>query len=151
LCGPTALAMLLDRPLREILDKIGHDGSEIWWPEAKPPRNMRGFTFDELIDVADYYGRRLMLIQAEPKMWDGCDASEARGPTSFPFGRDIESRIEYYLRKYSGMIIGCYTPNAFHAVAWNGCLVYDPSGKREPYSWFDDPNPIVVESFLALD
>lgn len=151
MCGPTALAMLLDRPLSEILDRLGHDGSEIWWPGLDEPRNRRGFMFDEFIDVADSYGQMLCPIVSEPAQWNGSDLDSVKILKSFPFGRDTESRIQYYMSKFDGLIIGNYAMHKGHMAAWDSKnrKVYDPSPKHGVYDYDSATEYIITDIFLA--
>lgn len=140
--------MLLGKTVNEILSLIGHDGSEVWFPKNPHPRCCRGFTTQELIDVADYFGYPLMEIEAVPAIWDGKDLDSTRDADGFPFGRDVDTRIHYYMGKYKGMIIGCYAADRLHAAAWDGKYIYDPSPRVYEYETTRDR--IIVERFLAL-
>jgi len=51
-CLLDCFAYVLDVPATELVAKLGHDGSEVLWPELKYPYNVRGFNVFELIDLS---------------------------------------------------------------------------------------------------
>ena len=48
-CFPTAFAMVLDMDVQDLIAVIGHDGSEILWPELEPPRCYRSWHYQEIV------------------------------------------------------------------------------------------------------
>lgn len=55
-CLPTAFAMAMDVSLESLLERIGHNGSEICWPNLPDPLCRRSFHEQELFYAADYFG-----------------------------------------------------------------------------------------------
>src|SRR6266487_4578029 len=137
LCGPASLAMLLNQPLQLILELLGHDGSEIIWPEEKGLRQRRGFSVEEFKDIADHFGYALMEIA-------GCPAISPDGIKAplfieqFPFRRNNEERLFHYMSKYPGLIVGYYSPEIYHMVAWDRGKVYDPKPRVYTYETTED-------------
>jgi hypothetical protein len=142
--------MLLNRPLKDILRDIGHDGSEIWFPDEPDPKNRRGFTTQEFIDVAYYHGIAMIEI-LQPEYWDGTNLDSRKLVEEFPFHGNFEQRILYYMQQADGLITGRYNMESVHMVAWDHVLrrVHDPS-YRGVYEFDNDPEPIIIESFLPI-
>lgn len=118
-CLPTSLAIVLDVPVQAIFDIVGHDGSEIVWPELKEPQCRKGFTLGEMIHTADRFGRNLVAHQ---KQW-----------VHSPDGNitiTIEPPEDYFrdkLERFDGVITGVTTQGKRHAVAWVKGQVIDPT------------------------
>jgi hypothetical protein len=142
--------MILNKSLPEILKQIGHDGSEVWWPENKEPMSRRGFTTQEFIDVAWANGYAMMEI-LQPEMWDGETLESRKLIEEFPFNRTFEERILYYMGLYSGLIVGHHNPINKHMVAWDhrSREIYDP-GVRGIYDFDLELDSIIVEIFLPV-
>ena len=75
--------MVLDMPLADIFDEIGHDGSQIIWPDLPEPMCRRGFHPQELIDVCLARGYAATRIELSP-VHDDRD----RRPGTAPFPDD---------------------------------------------------------------
>ncbi|GAH02488.1 unnamed protein product [marine sediment metagenome] len=58
--------MVLDCEIKELIQHIGHDGSEIIAPHLKPPGCYKGFHDQEIIDVALLRGYSMTLIETLP-------------------------------------------------------------------------------------
>ncbi len=123
-CLPTSLAIVLGVPVEAIFAILGHDGSEILWPELPEPQCHKGFTLGEMIHVADRFGKYLV---AHEKKW-----------THSPDGNIIiQIPNDYFndkLKRFNGVITGVTTQGKRHAVAWLDGEVIDPSDQtRSPY------------------
>lgn len=132
--------MLLNISFKKVIDEIGHDGSEIWFPTLPEPACRRSFSLPELIDVAFYrYKIALMEVIAMPTV----------GPNDRPIYRPViaESRLIYYMEKGPGLILGRYSADRPHLVAWDGEKVYDPYDYGQIYQ-FGSTGSISVESFF---
>lgn len=138
-CTVAGLAMLLDISIEQVIQEIGHDGSEIWWPDD--PRPQRAFAMQELIDIAIQHGVALVPIHGCPAV---ADSKDERPIHLF---QDYEDRLMNHMTGNPGLITGYYAPNKFHLVAWDGTHVHDPMDGRV-YS-FDDVgiSKIGVETF----
>lgn len=128
-CLPTAFAICLDCLPKEIYDFLGHDGSDILWPDLPDPFKRRGFLMEEMID---YSIQRELTAPVTFYTELTCEPERKvlpNGETYQPF--DPMQRIADYLHLVDGVLLtmpkGKSTP---HAVAWNKEeeKVYDPSG-----------------------
>jgi hypothetical protein len=136
-CFPTALAMCLDVPVQRMFDLLGHDGSEILWPELPEPLRRRSFAFQEMIHLAYLHGYALCSFQptfyVRPTMEVG------------PY--TLDAPPEYLadkLRKHQGVLTGVASGGSRHAVAWDGQSILDPNGTIYPLHDF------TVEYFWAM-
>lgn len=114
--------MLLEIPLSRIQQLLGHDGSEIIFPFLKTP--YRGFQIMEMQYVAMLHGR--CLIPVAPTV-------------EYQPERSIESKIlkvgiDDWFEPISCMkALICGEINGRnHAVAYDGEMIYDPSGLIYP-------------------
>ncbi len=120
-CILAAAAMVMGINLVELKKSIGHDGSEIIFPNAPEPYCFRGFHIQEIIDQAFQNNWSVMYIQKH----FGLEPFIGNDPV---FTIDVnDKRINNYLTNFPGIIAGV-KGNRNHAVAWNGEMVYDPSG-----------------------
>jgi len=140
-CSVAAAAMAMHVPVAELIDKIGHDGSEIKC-DLPEPLCRAGFAPQEIIDVAFEYGWSITEIEPNPQMtpngeviWSVFDSEDK-----------IRARMESYMDNFSGTVFGPrYDQKNWHYVAWchrSQCWL-DPSG---PTLKKDCP-PIQVYSF----
>lgn len=133
-CLPTALAMTLSVDLSELIDLIGHDGSEILWPDQPEPLKRRGFHIEELQYVAVSYG--FLLVPFSPRLL----YNPKGDPDIFVLDMDFTGKFKIALDSYDGILLGEYktTKNA-HAIAWCSMegTVYDPSGHTSKLNDFE--------------
>lgn len=141
-CLPTSLAMCLDVPVAELIAKLGHDGSEILWPELPEPTRRQGFHVEELAYVCREYS--VVLACYVPcfgyNPLDTLDTSRDRV-------YDFEKEYQELLSLYNGVFTGCYRRSqSSHAVAWNAAedRIYDPDGVYARRDEFQ------AESFYAV-
>lgn len=120
-CGAASLAMLLDLPLSGIVARIGHDGSEILFPEMEEPRCRRGFVLDELQTVCFSLGKSLVPFEAFPLL---------EGTRPIYSESWAEERILRIMQFGPGLIEGMYSFGRHHICAWDGYEVFDPTGPR---------------------
>lgn len=114
-CLPTALAMILDKPVSVVIDGIGHDGMSI----DENNKLKRGFIIEDL----NLYTIGMGLGVLVP----------------FPLGIAIGewkylSPIRHLMFAYTGILVG--EPNGYaHGVAWDhdNQLCYDPNGRVYEY------------------
>lgn len=117
-CLPCSFAMALEISLNEMLTRIGHDGSEIIWPQLAEPQRRRTFHIQECFSAAFSLNKTVMEFQFSP--------------TLTPDGEhvlDVPQKVDIYklMSVSTGVLLGrgrCLG----HAVAWNGKSVYDPNG-----------------------
>lgn len=110
--------MVLDIPVVELLQELGHDGSAVWWSEAVGFKRQRGFHIQELIDVCWKKGFSVTLIESAPT----AQPDENLEPKLYTTEETLMQRMQRYLDNNMGVI----TRNN-HAVAWDGKQIYDPS------------------------
>ena len=127
-CLIYALAMALDIDANTILEMLGHDGTDIWWPEKTEPLNFRGVHIQECIDVATKMGHGLMPIEFCPMITPDMKVA----PKQIWNDTECNVRFQNYLTGNIGVLIGeRATPkgNFGHAVGWDGENIYDPIGQ----------------------
>ncbi len=137
-CLPTSFAMVVGLPVEKIIDKIGHDGSEIIIPEEKEPDRRRSFHIQELIDICYLLNYAVIPIQAIPSIGSFHD------PYNIISTEKSEERILSYLENNIGVITGLSRSGRNHAVAWDGRKIYDPNGSTYGISRF------LIETFWAV-
>jgi len=122
-CVPAAFATATGLPFDLLLDKIGHDGSQIIFPDLPEPLCRRGFLGQELAYTLLTLGWLVASYEFAPYgIVDGDHAFEMRWENM----DDVKSTI---LRNSIGVIAGIVnTTNRPHATAWDGKKCYDPSG-----------------------
>lgn len=125
-CGFAAFAMLFDLSIKETVDLIGHDGSEIWWPGAEEPLCRRGVHVDELIEAAYGLGYGLIQFEANPLLWD----TVLGQPKAVVHSDYLEARLDRIMARGPGLILGQYAPNKWHLCAWDQTHVLDPMEPR---------------------
>lgn len=132
-CLPTSFAMVLGVDLEKLITEIGHDGSEIIFPDLQEPLRRRAFHIQELIDCAIARGIMVTPIEALP----------VQGPSAshtFEFAEEQSSqRLTNYLVNYSGVLTGLSQSGNPHAVAWFGIddKIIDPKdGMPHPLAAF---------------
>jgi len=129
-CVPTAFAMLLDIAVEEMIRQIGHDGSEVVWPELEPTAlSKRAFHPQECIDVALSLDIPIVSIHLMPYT-----LHFVNNVPSKPIWTEQQclDRFDRLLKAYEGVFTGTTNYNMGHAVAWNGKMVYDPRGYIKP-------------------
>lgn len=136
-CVPTCFAMLLDIPVETIIEEVGHDGSEIIFPDLEEPYCRRGFTQQEMLDVCWKHGYAIVEITKNIvsciEMIDG-SYKTYEVPVS-------KERFDNYLVGTIGVLTGLIN-DKYHACVWDGYKLISPDGlfypleKIEPmYYW----------------
>lgn len=127
-CLPSAAAMLLHAYPKAVIDGIGHDGSEILFPEMKSPHCRRGFHIQEIVDVFIDQYEFPVLFEAQPCL---IGLTEDGEEILWPLPEN-EGRIQCYMEDAPGIIIGTHEAETLHAVAWDGDVCWDPRGQKYP-------------------
>lgn len=125
-CSIAALAMVLDIEIKDVIELIGHDGSEIVAQHLRPPGCYKGFHSQELIDVALSQGYSMTCIEAMP-------VQTSDGKFEYlikKWGQFITSseRFEHYFLNNKGIILG-RARQYHHMVAFDRGTIYDPRGR----------------------
>lgn len=128
-CLPTSFAMVLGVPISRVISIIGHDGSEIVYPDLDDPRCRKGFHFQECIEAAYVLGSNFGFFEATPLLV--LDDTHYQELNCVP-------TLEMLLQRHVG-VLGVTTKKGYgHAVAWDGQDVYDPTlGARFPISRYE--------------
>jgi hypothetical protein len=124
-CLPVSICMLLDIEYDVLINKLGHDGSEIIFPDLPEPEKRRAFHVEEFQYVLPFFG--FLLVQFVPGVHYGPD-SKHRKEYLFPQFLDV-------INRRNGVILGTPTNKILgHVVAWNAeeGLIYDPNGTKYP-------------------
>jgi len=117
-CFPTAFAMLMDIEVKELIEVIGHDGSEIIFPDLPEPYRRRGFDYTETMIACLDFGFVASPLFIEHEYGLG-------HPNSIMINHK-DKIIKEVLPEFHGVACGKIN-NKFHALAWNG-EYHDPSG-----------------------
>ena len=141
-CLPTAFAQLLNIGIKELIDFIGHDGSEIIFPDdlRGDPYTRRSFNIQEIIDFVLQDGIYTVTEITEP-------LESFNGGTLHIFDERPE-RIPHYMSMFSGVLLGMSQNDVPHAVTWHTQIAYDVNGmvysvKDSFMSWFK-PNTFYI-------
>ena len=126
--------MALGMPVAELIEQVGHDGSEIVFPEKTPPADRRGFHTQEMIRVALDVGMTATPIELFPRF-----CSDKAGGNSFIvyLGKDGEANWDYFEKFIvcgKGVMEGSTDYGHNHAVAFQSNTIYDPDGEEYSYS-----------------
>lgn len=111
--------MILDIPVADLLQELGHNGTAVWWPEAVGFKRQRGFHIQEMIDVCWKKGFSVTLIEHGPT----AQPDEHYEPKLYTTEETLMQRMQGYLDNNIGVIT-----TGSHAVAWDGKQIYDPGG-----------------------
>jgi len=121
-CLLYSAAMLLNEPASFLVEELGHDGMEVWWPELDDHRKFRGHSMQEMIDIFLKRGFTLTPIQSFPMQSPG-SCIEAR-----PTFEEYAERFYKHIAKKRAILIGRTQRGNGHAWAWDGYQVFDPRG-----------------------
>lgn len=127
-CLLVSTAMLLDVEPEKLIHEIGHDGTEIWFPDRVGSPRQRSFHIQEIIDCCLSRGYGLTPIEMVLR-----SAPENPKPGEVRELYDLEFCIKRFLgaiRDRPGLMICQIRGHSVgHACAWDGKKVYDPLGK----------------------
>lgn len=120
-CLPTSFAMVLNQPVEQLIEQLGHDGSSICWPNQPEPLCRRGFHIQELTDYMFKQGMYVIPFQACPTYRPVDSESIVEAQTKLTPTQRMAMAMAY-----EAVIIGQTNTGASHAIAWNGKKVFDP-------------------------
>ena len=129
----------MDLTPKEIMSFLGHDGSEIIWPDQPEPLRRRAFHWEEFTDLLI---KNLMIPVFLPA--DVSYGPDSLSKTFEPF--DGVERIEYYLALRPGVLLVETMNGKRHAVAWchKEKKCFDPEGFK------GEINDYKIGAFIAL-
>lgn len=128
-CLLYSMSMALDTSPEELVEVIGHDGSQILDSEAPEPQGRRGFHIQEFVPHILSLGKTMTPFELLPV-------------NLYPNGRTYREplNVERYqsfmdsLHRGRGVITGVTEGQGGHAVAFHHHAVYDPDGPP-PYAF----------------
>lgn len=126
-CLPTAVAILLDVDLKDVLDKLGHDGSEILFPDLPDPIGRRAFVIQEIQYIMPHYG--IALVEYSPGIIYSPTVNHTKEIIFDKFGDVFSER--------NGLLFGVpHGKKLGHVVSWLAIegLIYDPNGTKYPFT-----------------
>ncbi len=130
-CFLASFARCLNEPMEKLIREIGHDGSEILWPERRPPNCYRGFHHQELIDCCLRRGVSVTCVEALPVL--------AGPPDKLIYPHEVAYlRIYQYIRESKRCVIGGEIHGNRHAVACIRQTLYCPNQGQQCLSVLDD-------------
>lgn len=133
-CLATAFAMACRTNVNVFMSLVGHDGSDIMFPDLDDPLCRRSFHIQECIWAAMDCGFRPVEHQFKPR----AGVSETRSYTL-----DYTDRIREHMNGNCGVLLGMGVKYP-HAAAWNGTEILDPSiGVYDFGNQFFRPNTFI--------
>lgn len=117
--------MALDVPVTRLIVLIGHDGSEIVWPELPEPLRRRGHHVQEMIYVSHQLGFSVTPFEAFPVSLGKAGTT----PFTVPMIPQAEERMPGVMQEAVGVVTGENPNRRPHAVAWDGHAILDPGGQ----------------------
>jgi hypothetical protein len=90
--------MVMEVELSELIESIGHDGSEKVFPDLKPPMCYAGFDISEIIDDAMRRGWSVTLVETMPT----CTPDGENVRDVYPESK-IKERVDWYLTRFDGI------------------------------------------------
>jgi hypothetical protein len=121
---PTSFSIAIDIPLAEMLEAIGHDGSQIIHHDLPEPRCRRAFHPQECLQVLDALGYAATPFEAISIL-----QVDDQHQIELNWTHDFEN----HLHDCDGVIMGQGLNNR-HAVAWVNQTVFDPNGYTYDYT-----------------
>ena len=118
-CLVTSFAMVLNIPVAELMEQIGHDGLEILFPDLKPPYCYRGHHIQELIFAC--FERGYAVTPIEPIPVSSCGEQRYHH-------HDMVWWLEKTLLMRHGVLVGKIRAHE-HSVAWDRVNCHDPATK----------------------
>jgi hypothetical protein len=126
-CLPTSFAMAMNMEVEKLIQLIGHDGSEILFPDLEDPNGRKNFSPHEIILVALKLKYYVTSIPQE-------------GILVYASNDDLIHHEELYklseedlftiMSTNSGVLTGENYHGRRHAVAWDGHMIHDPNGYK---------------------
>lgn len=116
--------MALGTPVKVLINIVGHDGSEIIWPDLPEPLRRRGHHVQEMIYAAYQLGFAVTPFEAFPV------SLGKAGTDQFvvPMIPQADERMPRIMTGNTGVVTGENPKRRPHAVAWDGHKILDPGG-----------------------
>ena len=130
-CLITSFAMALDVSVATLEQMIGHNGSDVLYPEVPDPFGRRGFHVQELIHVAWALGWSVTPYELLPSLQHALPRQRIKIEIDRPGGN--WQQFERMLRSTRGVVTGAGRYSG-HAIAYDGPTIFDPDGWTYEYS-----------------
>lgn len=143
-CVLASLCMVLDISPGMAITALGHDGSEIVFPDAVGKYRMRGISQQECLDVAWEFNHVLVAIFPAVILSPGPGHSH---PLHIYTAEQSNRRARMYMDAGPCMIYGVIAGKYRHCVACDGGIIYDPGGRLYP---FEELKMDVIEINLCI-
>lgn len=119
-CVPASFSTVTGVPLATLLECIGHDGSEIIFPDLSDPYRRRGFHSQEVIRALVSFGFLFATFEFQPVGF--LDETHH-------YQIEEEEAVLELMADSIGVVAGTVVSSGnLHAVAWDGTHCYDPMG-----------------------
>lgn len=125
-CLPSAFAIVLDRKVQDVVEAVGHDGSNIVFQDLPDPQRRRSFHIQEVLIACLKLGHVFLPIYQQLTI-------TPNGLQKFSW---ICQEYDEFVSTHIGVFTGLTSGGRRHAVAWDGQEVYDPVGVRYNLSGF---------------
>lgn len=121
-CLPCSFAYVLDCDLQDIINFVGHDGSDIIFPDLSEPLRRRAFHIQEMLDFC--YSKSYVVTPIEARPIGGVDDRH-----KFLLRADYVSRLQSYMGSSKGVLTGIGKNGTPHAVAskYSTQTIYNPA------------------------
>ncbi len=131
-CMPTALAIILNEPVGDIINEIGHDGSEII------DGHVKGYHIQELNKICLKRNKTIIHFDRFPVI-------QHSDNILINFG-DEREYINKLMKDNDGILLGLTYNEKAHSVVWNHIenCIYDPNGTIYAKGFFN------IETFLMI-
>jgi len=128
-CSITSAAMVMGITIQELVDEIGHDGSNKVFPDLPEPMCFAGFDISEIVDAAFDLGWSMTPINTIPT----CTPDGENIRDVYPESK-IMDRVNHYLDHFDAIGMGQrYGGNNWHTIAWS----------KDEQRWHDPSGPIL--------
>jgi len=135
-CLPTAFAILLDIPVKEIFEFCGHDGSEKVFSNCSDPHCRRSFHIQEMVEFC--LSRQKAVVQISRNF-----CSQNLGGQKYSITRSREDILKL-MKEHHGVLTGFVNGHG-HAVAWVGHII-DPDNLPYDVDNFDTHTFFIIKS-----
>ncbi len=141
-CAVTAFAMAIDIPVQQLMEEIGHDGSQKIFTHLPEPMCRHGFHSQELIQAAWKHGFACTPIEMYPML--RCEPFPGTFPhrDQLPMEHHVlfdgkvtanEARFRAGVKVTRGVMEGAGT-QCHHAVYYHFGQIWNPDGEQYEYS-----------------
>jgi hypothetical protein len=134
-CVPSAFATATNIPLASLIETIGHDGSEVIYPDLGEPYRRRAFLLDEVAVALLEHGWIVAKYETKPAF-----AVDQDHIYYHDYTRDKLELISKLMTCSIGVVAGILRTDKReinHAAAWDGKECFDPLGFIYPLERYE--------------